>query len=80
MIHALSSSGIDLVTMLPMKPRVVSTPSGPASALIVSYSDCGVKIAPEAILSSSDQAGLLVIIGIWSISSSLDSRSGPNRS
>ena len=31
-----------------MKPRVVSTPSGPASALIVSYSDCGVKIAPEA--------------------------------
>ena len=35
------------------------------------------QIAPESMRSCSGQAGLLVIIGIWSIRSSLDSRSGP---
>jgi hypothetical protein len=63
--------------MLPMNPSVVLTPSGPASWLIVSYSEVGSKIAPASSFSCGDHRGSAVIIGIWSTKISFARRSWP---
>jgi len=74
MIQFFSSSDIARVTILPMEPTVVASPSGPARALQVFKAALTSKTAPDASTSASDHAGFEVKKGGSSMRISLTRR------